>query len=354
MELIQQQRISENTEKFLLITLLVSKEWISEQIKNIHSPPLIWMLTDNAGISYQILERLEQSLHFLDFEKLTNEQLLQIRNKLKSNGKENVFGIISELDIYAFLVENSIPFEYEPIIPGHKGRVDFSIRLENENILIEVTTLSQSDKDEKFDKSRTQLTEKIKGIELPYHISFGIKELIPISEIKKIKNYVYKAMLDGKEGELLNPFPFLTKIRLKKYQDLKRVIIGTHWSGVEDLAPHIRNVLNKKTNQLSKEHKNIIIINLLDYADEYFFYNAISGDEVMNFFIALKPDAKLPEPYLSRKNKDRFLQKNFNTRVNCVVGYRYFFNSQKWIGYHPKPNKSFTDIEKQKLSDLFS
>lgn len=347
--------ISQNLQQFSRITSLITKEWILERIGESNpSSTIIWMLTNTNSIYHKILERLEISLGYINFNSFSEEQIKRIKNSLKSEQEAHVIGVISELDFYALLVEHNISFEYEPKIVGHMSKVDFAIKIDEDAILIEVTALSQSDDKIKFSKTQKQLMDSIKKIELPYSVSFEIKELIPVQEIKKVKAYIRRAMEEGKEGEIHNPFQFFTKIQLKKYPNLNHAVVGTHWFGIEKVTPHIRNLLDRESDQLSINHKNVIIVNLFSYADEHFFYNATEGDLLMNFFVPKNPEVNVPEPYLSRANKNRFLDEKFNRRVNCVIGYNYLLESQKWICEHPNPNKPFTNIEKQRLNELFT
>lgn len=349
------ENILANLERLPLLRTLISKEWVREKT-NERRPlsTLIWMLTTPPyDYFYRYLYQLESNLNTIDFNSLQHAHIEDIKKRLKSKYEKDVIGVITELDVFAFFTRNNIPIVYEPSINNHTKNPDFYIILNKDKIYVEVFTLFKSQEDKDFENPITQLQQQIKKIKLPYHVSLGIDNL-PMDKIKEVKNFVYNAMKDEKEGTIDTAFPFVRRINLNKRKDgINRVIVSCHWNSVGDYTSRLRKVLQREAAQLPKNHKNLLIVNLFNFADDIEFYNALAGEEMLRFYVPKNPNEKFPEPDIIRNKSNRFLQPYINRRVNYVVGYKHFFNSERWMLPHPNPDFPFSKEENEIMERLF-
>ena len=357
MEKIYIDLIKEHLENLPSIKKVLTESWLQEKFSEIKpTAKIIWMLTsNNLNPAYHIVYNLERNLNQIEFEKLDSERRDSIANKLRSDDEKDVIGVISEIDIFVFFKRNNIPAVYEPKIEGHNKKVDFSIKINDEDILIEVSALNIGEDDKNMNNPIDEFVAKMRKIKAPFLLSVGFKENFSRQNIKELFNYSHKLLQEAKSVELENPLPYVTNIRLKEYPNHEgQVMVGTHHAGVRNDQSRVRKLLRRESEQLSKNHKNILIVNLHSYADDIDFGNALLGDEQLTLAIPKDPNSRDVKVFPTRSKSNRFLDENFNRRVNLVIGYKHIFDSKKWGALHKNPYKSFTKTEIDTLAKLLN
>lgn len=280
--------IYKNLNELPILNNLLSDNWINKELGKNKPSTLIWLIKYREPR----LQHLENNLNSLGIDKITQHKN-HILEYIKG-GVAQVYGIISEIDVWAHLKENNIFCIYQPKIEDFDKNPDFLIRLDQEEIIVEVATLNE-DKHVK-DKMTAMLEEFKSGNKLSGH--FVVNEITQNSDCYRIYD-----------------------------------------------------LLKGKTKQLKKEFKNILIINTL-FADGFSLQNAIKG-----YYQKEKDGQQIGYTSKDGREKDVpgfFVQKDFYKRVNLIIGYQYFINRKSSLYFNEKPDKPFTQIEKGVISQIFS
>ena len=179
---------------------------------------------------------------------------------------------------------------YQPKIDDFDKKPDFLIKLNQDDIIVEVATLNE-DKRVK-DKNTAMVEEFKKGNKVSGH--FVVNEITPNSDCYRMYD-----------------------------------------------------LLKGKTYQLKKESKNIVIINTLS-ADVFSLKNAIKG-----YYQKEEDSQQIEYIDGNRREKGFFEQKDINRRFNLIIGYSNIINHCS-LYFHGNPYTPFTQTEKEVIRQIFS
>jgi len=282
------QTININVNSLPLLKSLITDNWINEESGKNKPSALIWLIKHREPK----LQHLESNLNDLGADEI-NPHKKHILEYLKG-GVAQVYGIISEIDVWAYLKKINIPYVcYQPKIDGFDKNPDFLIKLDQEDIIVEVAVLNE-DK-HVTDKITAMLEEFKSGNKLSGH--FVVNEVTQNSDCYRLYD-----------------------------------------------------LLKGKTRQLRKGFKNILIINTL-FADVSSLRNAIKG------YCQIEKDGR-QIGYIdgNRREKGFFEQKEVYRRVNLIVGYigyTHLINNRS-LYFHDNPDIPFTQKENEIISQIFS
>lgn len=290
MDQIDKLKINENLNKYPILMGLVTKGWINKELEENKPSTLIWI------IKYEepLLQQLENNLNCIGSDEV-NQHKAHVLGLLKSKEAENVYGIISEIEIWAHLKRNDICFRYQQQI--NSLNPDFVIKLNQEEIIIEI---------------------------------------VAIAEEENVKNKFYREL---SKQENNGTFHFVVN-EVEKHSDCYRLY----------------SALDKKINKFKNNSKNVIIINTLfasggglwslKNAIEGYYKLEKNGHEVG--YIKYKG-----ENGVEKDMPSFFAQKDINREVNAVVGYHGCINNTS-IYFHDNPYIPFTTEEERELAKIFS
>ena len=137
MNQVDKQTIHENLNKLLLLKSLLPEDWINKNLEK-NKPSTLILLTKYKEPR---LQHLENNLNYIGLDDI-NQHKKYILEYLKG-GVAQVYGIISEIDVWAHLKKNSIFCTYQSNIDGFDKQPDFLIKLNQDEIIVEVATLNE-------------------------------------------------------------------------------------------------------------------------------------------------------------------------------------------------------------------
>ena len=275
--------IYKNLNDLPILKNLLSDNWIKEELEKNKPSTLIWL------IKYiePMLQHLENNLNYVGSDEI-NQHKEHILEYLKGEVAQ-VYGIISEIDVWAHLKKNSIFCTYQPKIGGFDKNPDFLIKLDQDDIIVEVAALNE---DNNVKDKMTEMLEEFK-----------------------------------------------TKNKLSGHFVVNEVTQNSDCYRMYDL-------LKGKTKQLRKQFKNILIINTL-FTDGFSLRNAIHG-----YYRIEKDNQQIGYIDGNRREKGFFEQKEIHRRVNLIVGYTKLIDNCS-LYFHNNPDTPFTQKEKKLLSKCF-
>lgn len=284
MNQVDNQTINENLNKLPILKSILPVGWINEELGRNKPSTLIWLIKHREPS----LQRFEDNLNYIGMVTINEHNKKHILEYLKGR-VEGVYGVISEIEIWAFLKSNNIICTYQPKIDDFDKNPDFLIKLDKDEIIVEVATLNE-DKHVK-DKMNTMLGEFKTGNKLSGH--FVVNEITQNSDCYRMYD-----------------------------------------------------LLKGKSNQLKTNFKNILIINTL-FADEFSLRNAING-----YYQIEKDGQQIGYIDGDRDERGFFEQKDIHRRFNLIVGYNHIINNCS-LYFHNNPYTPFTQKEKELLDKCF-
>ena len=287
MNQIDKQTVDVNVGELPLLSSFLTKEWIKEELNKNKPSVLIYLLKYDLPT----LQALENNLKGIRLKEI-NKHKKHMLGCLKGEVSQ-VYGIISEIDIWAHLKKNKIFCVYQPKIANFDKNPDFLIQLEQDDIIVEVATLNE---DYQVKKAITSMFEDFKKGNKSIGC-FVVNEVTLNSDC-----YRFYELLKG------------------------------------------------KSKQLKKDSKNILIINTL-FAEEFSLRNAIKG-----YYQLEKDGRQMGYISKDKREKDTpafFAQKDTNKRVNLIVGYNSRINNHYSTYFHDNPHLPFTQQEKIKIGQIF-
>ena len=290
MDEIDKSTIYENLNELTTLKSLLDKNWINEELEKNTPSPLLWLIKYKE----MSLQHLENNLSYLGSNEI-NKHKKHILGLIKGD-ESNLYGILTEIEVWAHLKRNNISCYYQKQVDGLNP--DFLIKFDEENIVVETVAIGE----EENVKSKT------------------------IREMSKKEN-------NGRWGFVVNG--------VEKNSDCCRLY----------------NLLKTKEEKFKDTFKNIIVVNTLFASSGglWSLKNAISGyyqredggQQIGYLSCKNKYD----------KNIDFrafFALKDANRIVNLVVGYPGSINNGCTLYFHDNPYTPFTQPEKEVIRQIFS
>lgn len=336
------QTIHENLNNLPILKNLLSDDRIDENLEKNKPPLLIYLLKHDLPT----LQRLENNLNYLGSDEISKHKK-HILGSITGD-VSNLYGIVSEIEVWAYLKRNDINCSYQQEINGKKP--DFLIKLDEDKIIVEVTTPNEPD----LIKYRTaqMIEESKKGLaSFPVNIFTLEKRYVSKKDWAKLNLENSKRTLKKCHAKMT----FFQHIVYWVYSLFKRSFqIRVNRDYSSDSCRIHRSLCGKHDKLKKLDKKSIIIVNTI-------FTSPSSLEHAVKGYYTLEKDGRqvgyikcISEDGIEKDMPAFFALKDNNRKVNLVVGYHNSINNSCSLYFHVNPYIHFTPKEEIKLNKIFS
>lgn len=253
-----------NANKFNIQSLFGAK-WLSDIInydKKYH--PIMVPLSDSIESS-----KLSKNLRVIENK---CNKFSHIIKKIKNEKDDfNFFSKLSEIEVAAYYYRKyeSNQVEYEPSVKGGKN-LDLKLNINDEVYFFEIFTVFKDAEQTRFEKINLEIKEILEQIQMPFIINFMIKTGFKKSYISDFAEFIANTIDVNKDQENnVNSFKFYKfnkeVAKFRYYHSKTQFIVANYVGPSKFVNPSERiaeRILKKSREQIPKNQKNIIVVNL--------------------------------------------------------------------------------------------
>lgn len=290
MNQVDKHTIDINVNSLPLLRSLLTDNWIKEELEK-NKPSILICLIKHREPR---LQHLENNLNYLGSDEI-NKHKKHILGSITGD-VSNLYGIISEIEVWVHLKRNNIPCDYQQRIDGLNP--DFLIKLDQEDIVVEVVAIGEEE------NVKSKMLREISKKENNGSWHFVVNEIEKNSDCCRLNN-----LLKNKGEKFKN--------RLKNI-----IIVNTSFASSGGLWS-LKNAING-------------------------YYQREEGGQQIGYISCInKEGINIDIPAF-------FALKDINRSVNLVVGYHSSISNSCSLYFHVNPYIHFTPKEEIKLNQIFS
>lgn len=238
------------------------KDWIESQLKKTKMPALFHILS-SEDVCKELTHNLDVLSSFYRYK--------PIINKLKrENDLNNLQSFITEIEVLAFYFPKygaSLEYETAVKVNGNTRKPDIKLKIDNEEIIIEIRTIFEDAKDKKINDLTDKIREKVLESRLPFAFDLIYNDVISYDDFEIIENFIDELLMNSQlsNGETykceIDDYclfeVYLTRINSNNGH-VKSII---HPVRIREDAGRLKNIISDKIDrQLPKNSKNVVIV----------------------------------------------------------------------------------------------